>query len=44
MSIEQMRQALIARYPGDNWANKVKQMPDSQVLAIYSKFVNTKQK
>lgn len=42
MTIEQMRQALIKRYPGDNWAEKVKRMSDSQVVAIHSKFISKK--
>lgn len=42
VTIEQMRQALIKRYPGAGWADKVKLMPDSQVVAIHSKFISKK--
>lgn len=33
--IEKKRQALLAAYPGEKWADKVRQMSDKQVVAIY---------
>ena len=42
MSIEQMRVAISKVYPGEKWYQKVYKMSDSQVLAIYHKFLNDK--
>jgi hypothetical protein len=33
--IEQKRQALFGAYPGEKWAEKVKQMSEAQVIAVY---------
>lgn len=30
-----MRQAILKAYSGPAWADKVKQMPDGQVFAVY---------
>ena len=35
MTIDQMRNALINRYPGSKWQQKVRNMDDRQVAAIY---------
>jgi hypothetical protein len=36
MSVDQMREYVIKRYPGSlTWAARVKKMPDNQVMAIY---------
>lgn len=35
MSIDQMRDELIAEYPGERWHRRVMAMPDMQVLAVY---------
>jgi len=40
MSIEQMKDAILKKYPG--WYNKVKNMKDGQVLAIYNRLLNQK--
>lgn len=41
MSIEQMRCAVADAYKrSDNWRNKVKNMSDTQIIAIYKRFVN----
>lgn len=32
---EKKRQALLAAYPGPSWADKVKRMPEDQVIAVY---------
>lgn len=37
MTIENMKDFLIHRYPGSKWAERVKTMPDEQVIAIYSR-------
>jgi hypothetical protein len=38
MTTEQKRQYLVALYPeSKTWADRVKKMPDSQVIAIYLK-------
>lgn len=41
MSSELMRKAITQVYPGDSWKRKVKSMSDSQVLAIYTKFLHS---
>jgi hypothetical protein len=33
--VERKRQALLTVYPGDKWADKVKKMPEAQVIAVY---------
>jgi hypothetical protein len=35
MSISQMREALKAAYKSKKWADRVNQMPDGQVYAIF---------
>lgn len=40
MSTEQMRAAILAAYPGGNWANRVEKMPDKQVAATYLRLMN----
>jgi hypothetical protein len=41
MTIEQKRQWLMALYPhSKTWAEKVKRMPEAQVVAIYLKKQN----
>jgi NAD(P)H-dependent flavin oxidoreductase YrpB (nitropropane dioxygenase family) len=34
-SAVQMRDAIIVAYPSKRWAEKVKRMPDNQVIAVY---------
>lgn len=43
MSIEQMRAELAKSYPGDKWANKVKNMPEKQVAATYYRLMNARE-
>ena len=44
MSIEQIRQYLIGRYPKSrSWAAKVKKMSDAQVYSVYLRLINKKQ-
>lgn len=40
MTIEKMREKLMfgSKYNGPNWQLKVKDMPDSQIVAIYNNF------
>lgn len=38
MSVEQMRQYLLAQYPSESWKSKVKKMSDAQIVAIYKRF------
>ncbi|MDF2800176.1 MAG: hypothetical protein K0S61_79 [Anaerocolumna sp.] len=42
MSIILMREAVKNVYPGDKWRNKVRNMSDNQVIAIYHKFLESK--
>lgn len=35
MSIQRIRDFVAASYNGDKWRDKVEQMPDNQVIAIY---------
>ena len=37
MTIENMKDYLMHRYPSSKWAEKVKHMPDDQVIAIYKR-------
>lgn len=39
MSVDQMRYSISMAYSGKKWANKVKRMSDSQVIAVYHRFV-----
>lgn len=36
MSVEQMREAILKTYRGDQWKWRVKKMSDNQVLAVYN--------
>jgi hypothetical protein len=40
----QMRQALKAAYPGRSWKQKVNNMSDNQVLAIFSRIKEEEEK
>lgn len=37
--IEHLRLAIASAYPGKKWQDKVKYMPDYQVVAIYNHFL-----
>ncbi len=39
MTMEQMRAAVAALYPGLGWKSKVAKMPEGQILAIYNRHV-----
>lgn len=41
MSIDQMRHEVAKAYSGEKWKHKVKNMPDDQILAIYTRFLNS---
>ena len=44
MTTEQKRQYLVALYPNSKtWSDRVKKMPDSQVIAIYLKKIRQPQ-
>lgn len=38
-SVEQMRERIAKAYGGDIWQDKVKKMPEQQVIAIYLKML-----
>ena len=38
-SVEQMRERIAKAYGGDIWKDKVKKMPEQQVIAIYLKML-----
>ena len=38
-SVEQMREQIAKAYGGDIWQDKVKKMPEQQVIAIYFKML-----
>lgn len=38
-NIENLRDAIAIAYPGDKWHERVKNMPDNQVIAIYNHFI-----
>lgn len=40
MTVAQMRCAIYDIYPGDVWHNRVNDMPDDQVIAVYRSFQN----
>ena len=49
MTVDQMRIRLTKAYPGPKWKDKVRDMSDNQVIAVYYKFeksgkLNEKQK
>ena len=37
MTIEQMREEVMAWYPSDKWREKVSKMPDRQIIALFYK-------
>lgn len=37
--VENLRIAVASAYPGKKWQEKVKYMPDNQIIAIYNHFV-----
>ena len=39
MTIEQMRAEVANLYPGANWAKRVREMSERQILAIYNRQV-----
>ena len=39
MTVAQMRCAIYDIYPGDSWHEKVNNMPDNQVIAVYMRFL-----
>lgn len=39
MKVEQMRSEIAKIYEGVKWKNKVKEMPDNQVIAVYHSFL-----
>lgn len=43
MSIELMRDAILKVYPGKAWEDKVANMSDNQIIAVYYKFLNNNQ-
>lgn len=40
MTVPNMRDAISTVYPYPKWTERVKNMPDRQVIAIYHKFMN----
>lgn len=42
MTIEQMKGHLKGKWPNSNWAKKVEQMPDDQIVAIYMRLQRDK--
>lgn len=42
MSTEQMRNEVMKLYPGQGWQNRVRNMTDAQIFAIYNKSVKGK--
>lgn len=41
MTNDQMREKVAAAYDGDNWKQKVRRMPDDQIVAIYYRFLKS---
>lgn len=41
MTIDQMKNTLIAAYPGDKWKKKVQAMENRQIVAIYKTMERT---
>lgn len=39
MSVEQMRGIISSVYKTKSWQDKVKKMPDGQIIAIYKRFL-----
>jgi len=39
MTISNMRDWVISAYPGDKWKEKVKKMPDDQIIPIYYRLI-----
>ena len=40
MSVDQMRSAVIKVYTSEKWRQRVKEMPENQIIALYYKFLN----
>lgn len=41
MTVGDMRSLVAKAYNGDKWKNKVRNMPDDQIVAIYYKMAST---
>lgn len=41
MTNDQMREKVAAAYDGDKWKQKVRRMPDDQIVAIYYRFLKS---
>lgn len=41
MTNDQMRDKVMEAYPGDNWKQKVRRMPDDQIIAIYYRLLKS---
>ena len=41
MTNDQMRDKVMKAYPGDNWKQKVRRMPDDQIVAIYYRLLKS---
>lgn len=41
MTNDQMREKVEAAYDGDKWKQKVRRMPDDQIVAIYYRFLKS---
>lgn len=39
-SVEDMRYAVMNVYPGHKWSNKVRDMSDNQIIAVYYDFLH----
>jgi len=44
MTVESMRREIATKYPGEGWKKKVKNMHESQVIAVYHKFLKEDKK
>jgi len=44
MRVDQMRAIVSQRYPNHRWGNRVKKMPDRQVIAIYHSIMERRKK
>lgn len=41
MTNDQMRDKVMEAYRGDNWKQKVRRMPDDQIIAIYYRLLKS---
>ena len=41
MSTDQMREKVMYAYSGDRWQDKVRKMPDDQIIAIYYRLLKS---